>query len=172
MPLYDSKVIGRFWAKVDKNGPVPTHRPDLGPCWLWTAAVMKNGYGVFAAPEEGLSSPMRLAHRVSWQIANGKLPADSTLDHLCHDKETCENWRLCPHRRCVNPTHTEPVSRGENTMRGGSPFAQNARKECCSSGHELTTENVYIEKATGYRKCRTCHRERMFRAYRDSIHSS
>lgn len=24
----------RFWAKVDKNGPVV--RPELGPCWIWT----------------------------------------------------------------------------------------------------------------------------------------
>src|SRR5208282_3495744 len=26
----------RFWAHVDKNGPVPPHRPALGPCWVWT----------------------------------------------------------------------------------------------------------------------------------------
>jgi hypothetical protein len=25
----------RFWEKVDKNGPVPAHRPELGPCWVW-----------------------------------------------------------------------------------------------------------------------------------------
>ena len=24
----------RFWAKVNKDGPVPEHRPDLGPCWI------------------------------------------------------------------------------------------------------------------------------------------
>src|SRR5687767_3489091 len=36
----------RFWAKVNKNGPIPEHRPDLGPCWLWTAALTK-GYGQF-----------------------------------------------------------------------------------------------------------------------------
>jgi len=37
----------RFWAKVDKNGPVPAHRPELGPCWIWTAARFKRGYGKF-----------------------------------------------------------------------------------------------------------------------------
>ena len=42
MPLED-----RFWAKVDKNGPVPAHRPELGPCWIWTAARFKRGYGKF-----------------------------------------------------------------------------------------------------------------------------
>jgi uncharacterized protein (DUF433 family) len=28
----------RFWAKVDKRGPVPSHLPKLGRCWVWTAA--------------------------------------------------------------------------------------------------------------------------------------
>lgn len=40
----------RFWSKVDRNGPVPEHRPDLGPCWLWTAYVDAHGYGVFSVP--------------------------------------------------------------------------------------------------------------------------
>lgn len=35
----------RFWAKVDKNGPMPEGRPDLGPCWLWTAAKIHCPYG-------------------------------------------------------------------------------------------------------------------------------
>jgi hypothetical protein len=35
----------RFWAKVDKNGPIPAYRPDLGPCWLWTASKRADGYG-------------------------------------------------------------------------------------------------------------------------------
>ncbi|MBU6428993.1 MAG: hypothetical protein KGR26_08285, partial [Cyanobacteria bacterium REEB65] len=29
-------VIQDFWAQVDKDGPIPSHRPDLGPCWIWT----------------------------------------------------------------------------------------------------------------------------------------
>ncbi len=29
----------RFWAKVDKNGPVPLHALDLGPCWIWIAST-------------------------------------------------------------------------------------------------------------------------------------
>jgi hypothetical protein len=36
----------RFWKKVDKNGPVPAHRPELGPCWLWTGALVGRGYRV------------------------------------------------------------------------------------------------------------------------------
>lgn len=29
--------LQRFWSKVDKGGPVPPHRLELGPCWLWIA---------------------------------------------------------------------------------------------------------------------------------------
>src|ERR1035437_916757 len=33
----------RFWAKVDRNGPVPAHRPELGPCWVWEAGHDRPG---------------------------------------------------------------------------------------------------------------------------------
>ena len=29
----------RFYENVNKDGPVPAHRPDLGPCWVWTGPV-------------------------------------------------------------------------------------------------------------------------------------
>src|SRR6266511_811984 len=35
----------RFWKKVNKNGPVPPLRPELGPCWLHEGAPDKaTGY--------------------------------------------------------------------------------------------------------------------------------
>ena len=37
-------LLSRAWAKVNRNGPVPPGRPDLGPCWVWTAA-RRFGYG-------------------------------------------------------------------------------------------------------------------------------
>ena len=36
----------RFWEKVNKLGPIPSHRPRLGPCWLFTGAKLDAGYGV------------------------------------------------------------------------------------------------------------------------------
>ena len=42
----------RFWAKVNKNGPVPEKNPELGPCWLYTGTIKKSGhhrgYGQFS----------------------------------------------------------------------------------------------------------------------------
>jgi len=48
MPRVAVSTEERFWPKVDKNGPIPAHRPDLGPCWIWTGSTIKNsGYGKF-----------------------------------------------------------------------------------------------------------------------------
>src|SRR3990167_3008177 len=35
----------RFWVKINKSGPPPAARPDLGPCWVWLGEQLKNGYG-------------------------------------------------------------------------------------------------------------------------------
>lgn len=32
-------VTLRFWEKVNKDGPIPEHQPELGPCWEWTGAT-------------------------------------------------------------------------------------------------------------------------------------
>jgi hypothetical protein len=31
----DDKIIERFWAKVNKDGPIPEHCSELGKCWVW-----------------------------------------------------------------------------------------------------------------------------------------
>ena len=80
----------RFWEKVDKNGPVPAHKPELGQCWLWTGATKENGYGVLKEP--GQKKLVRV-HVYSWELHFG----------LIED----ELWVLhhCDLRRCVRPTH-------------------------------------------------------------------
>lgn len=79
----------RFWEMVDKSGPTD--------CWLWTGYGDRWGYGRFG---HGL-----LAHRVAFELVKGSVPPGLTLDHLCRV------------RRCVNPTHLEPVTQAENTRR-------------------------------------------------------
>lgn len=83
-------VEERFWSKVDRNGPIPAHRPELGPCWLWTGAGAGGGrYGVFTgAKDECLS-----AHRVSWELAHGPVPPGLEVLHACDRKP------------CVRPDH-------------------------------------------------------------------
>jgi hypothetical protein len=80
----------RFWPKVNKDGPIPPHRPELGPCWLWTASLNPGGYGQFG--REGDHRPI-VAHRISWELAFGPVPAGL---YVCH---------ACDNPPCVNPSH-------------------------------------------------------------------
>ena len=34
----------RIWTKVDKNGPIPSHKPELGPCYMWLGGKTEKGY--------------------------------------------------------------------------------------------------------------------------------
>jgi HNH endonuclease len=76
----------RFWAKVDKAGPIPVHAPDLGSCWLWTGAPDTNGYGQLRT-----GNTLEKAHRISWEIHFGK-----PILNVCH---------RCDNPLCVKPAH-------------------------------------------------------------------
>lgn len=89
----------RFWSKVDKCGPIPEHRPDLGSCWVWTAGVNAGtGYGMFAIRH----GKMMDAHRFSYLLAHGEIPEGLQVHHECHT------------RRCVRPEHLLALSRVQN----------------------------------------------------------
>lgn len=129
----------RFWAKVDTRGFVSDHRPDLGACWIWTAAHYWDGYGAFAA-----NGVQGRAHRFAYELLVGPIPDGLQIDHLCRV------------RLCVNPSHMEPVTLGENVMRGVGFAPVNAAKTHCIHGHAFTPENTYVARKTGWRHCKTC----------------
>ena len=130
----------RFWSKVDKNGPIPAHRPDLGPCHLWTAACNQYGYGRFRDGER-----LRQAHTVAWEMKNGPFPPGLEPDHLCRVK------------RCVNDSHLEIVTHLENVRRGKAGWLDRAKTHC-PQGHPYSGDNLYVAPR-GSRECRTCQRE-------------
>ena len=74
----------RFWEKVDKNGPVPAHKPELGPCWVWTGAT-NGGYGILKVPGE---KRVVRAHIFSWKQENGPVPEGLFVLHHC-DQRPC-----------------------------------------------------------------------------------
>lgn len=85
----------RFWAKVDKN--------SHNGCWVWTASKMQ-GYGVISISAKKTA----LAHRVSFEMANGVIPNGFQLDHIC-----CN-------RSCVNPEHLRLCGKAENGWNTGA----------------------------------------------------
>lgn len=90
----------RFWEKVDKNGPVPEHRPELGPCHVWTGALSDAGYGLF-----WLDGRQVRAHRYALFLARG-------LDPRAED-DTC-GLHHCDNKPCVRDSHLFTGSRGDN----------------------------------------------------------
>lgn len=80
----------RFWKTVNKNGPVPEHAPDLGPCWVWMGGRKADdfGYGQFMVRGKNLR-----AHRFAFALAGESLPEDRFLCHRCDRPE------------CVRPDH-------------------------------------------------------------------
>lgn len=120
----------RFWPKVERTET----------CWVWTAAIRPDGYGVFRRAD---GTNIR-AHRWAYEDAHGSAPP--ILDHVCRN------------RRCVRPDHLEPVTHEENARRSiaGRRVWRRERTHC-KNGHAFdeTTTRIY----RGQRLCRACRNE-------------
>lgn len=77
-----------FWKRVNKEGAIPPHRPELGNCWVWTSSLSKSGYGQHCYPPSILHT-----HRLSWIMHFGVIPEGKWVLHKCDNPS------------CVRPDH-------------------------------------------------------------------
>ncbi len=132
------ELVVRFFSKIEQSDG----------CWVWVGEVLPNGYGRLVYRRKRV-----LAHRLSYYLHRGAIPAGAQIDHLCRN------------RTCVRPDHLEAVSPRENVLRGEGLAAQNARATHCKVGHPIDG------RKGRQRYCRTCANA-VTRQWREKVRNS
>lgn len=139
-PRFTEKQNARFWSRVQKSDG----------CWLWVHDKTNDGYGYFPVMRDGARE--RRAHRVSWEMAFGPIPAGLVVCHRCDV------------RLCVRPDHLflgTPRDNQNDAIEKGRIVRSH-----CVRGHEFTPANTrWYQTKSGHRGryCRACiaeHRRR------------
>lgn len=122
--------IAAFWSKVNKNGSVPQHRPELGQCWEWIAGKNQDGYGEFSVEKK-----LTRANRYSWIMTNGEIEGDLCVLHCCDNPS------------CVNPSHLFLGTKGQNNKDRHAKGRTNVPKGEANGRSKFTRELIeYVRR--------------------------
>lgn len=79
---------------INKDGPIPSHKPELGQCWQWLGKTHeRGGYGYFQFGLRDVSGKSVItswvAHRYSWFLNFGEIPEGLLVLHKCDNRLCC-----------------------------------------------------------------------------------
>lgn len=136
---YDVPAV-RFWRNINRNGPVPIHRPHLGNCWIWTGAIEGSGYGNFSYRGKNMK-----ASRIMWIETFGPIPDGLQVLHKCDV------------RSCVRRDHLElgtpkkNMEQREERGRGNQQKGELCGKSTHTEEQVLKARELYQRGVTSYR---------------------
>lgn len=91
---YCSAACGYAARRCDPAAYLDAHTTrssEDGECWRFTGRIADSGYGIFSVGNKNVR-----AHRVAYELANGPIPDELIVRHLCPGGGN--PW-------CVNPAH-------------------------------------------------------------------
>jgi len=133
--------VSNFWKHVEKTEG----------CWLWIGNLNAYGYGNLMRRFYGKKKGF-MAHRVSWEIHNGAIPAGLSVLHKCDVTN------------CVKPDHLFLGTQADNNRdrhAKGRSKPGGKKVSACPKGHAYDEINTrYSGPRKTHRTCRACDRER------------
>lgn len=135
--IHLTDVRTRLYARVDKNGPVPEHQPELGPCWVWTGHTGRDGYGRMSVDGRGELE----THRIALSLALGRPISPGML--ACHH---------CDNKVCLRPDHLfEATYLGNNRDRAAKGRSAVGERSGRARLTEAKVRHIRVRLAAGSR---------------------
>lgn len=100
-------------------------------CWIWTGTTDGKGYGMVS-----FRSKDRRAHRVSYELFKGEIPAGMHVLHRCDTPE------------CVNPAHLRAGTAKENMAERDARGRRDVRGEQIGTSKLTVDQVVDIKTST------------------------
>ncbi len=143
----DQPLEGEIYEPRPLEERLQYYSVRMGSHLIWCGVLHSDGYGVL-----GVEGRTQYAHRLTWALTYGPIPAGLKVLHLCPGEP----------RACVEPEHLYLGTQGDNMKdRRAAGTDHNTRKTHCPQGHRYDEANTQYWRRLGGRTtryCRTCNR--------------